>query len=83
MRGQVAVCGQLGLGGCAVDWASGSEFSFAERTLLKTRDFRQHVLWLGFHFKVRQIAVLMVRDAHFVLNGIEHLQHPRQLMFGQ
>jgi hypothetical protein len=25
----------------------------------------------------------MVFDGHFVLNDIEHLQHPCQLMFGQ
>ena len=56
---------------------------FAERPLMKARDFRQHIFGLGFHFKVRQVAVLMIHDPQFVLNRIEHLQHPGQLMFGQ
>src|SRR6266498_1542180 len=55
----------------------------SKRAPMKTLDFSQHILRFGFHFKIRKFAVLMVLDSHFVLNCIQHLQHPRQLMFGK
>jgi hypothetical protein len=54
-----------------------------ERSLLKALDFRQHIFRLGFHLEIGKLAGLMVINAQFALKGIEHLQHPSQLMLGQ
>ena len=50
---------------------------------VKPLDFGEYIFGLGFLFKVCQVAVPNVRDAQFVLNGIEHFQNPSQLMVGQ
>ena len=52
---------------------------------LKAVHFSQDIFRPGFHFKigVRKIAVLIVTDADFILNGPQHLQHSCQFMLGK
>ena len=70
------------MNGCALGFGSCRGLFAAERTLLEALDFCQHILGLGFHFKICQVAVRIVVDAHFVFYSIEHVQHSCQLIFG-
>src|SRR5690348_10028795 len=65
------------------DGVSLSGLSVVKRRTLKPRDLGQNVLGFSFHFEVREFTGRMVFDAQLLLNGVEHLQHPCQLMLGK
>ena len=49
----------------------------------QTLDLGEDIFGLGFHFELRQVALGIVGDAEPFLDGVEHLEHTRDLVFGE
>ena len=46
-------------------------------------NFRQHVFGPRFDFKLRQFTRGMIDDAHLLVHGVQHLEHPCHFVLRQ